>query len=75
MAANIHTHNFRQCSHASVGLAQARPNNLPGFPPTHYTVDCKQLKLDSGNGLRMNSDYALCVSCFNVILSHLTLHD
>ena len=26
MAANIHTHNFRQCSHASVGLAQARPN-------------------------------------------------
>ena len=26
MAASIHTHNFRQCSHASVGLAQARPN-------------------------------------------------
>ena len=26
MAANIHTHNFRQCSHASVGLAQAHPN-------------------------------------------------
>ena len=30
MAANrqkdIHTHNFRKCSHASVGLAQARPN-------------------------------------------------
>ena len=21
------THNIRQCSHASVGLAQARPNN------------------------------------------------
>ena len=21
-----HTHNFRKCSHASVGLAQARPN-------------------------------------------------
>ena len=30
MAANrhtyIHTHNFRKCSHASVGLAEARPN-------------------------------------------------
>ena len=26
MAASIHTHNFRQCSHASVGLAQAGPN-------------------------------------------------
>ena len=26
MAANIHTHNFRQCSHTSVGLAQASPN-------------------------------------------------
>ena len=24
----IHTHNFRICSHASVGLAQARPNNV-----------------------------------------------
>ena len=23
---DIHTHNFRKCSHASVGLAQARPN-------------------------------------------------
>ena len=28
MAASIHTHNFRQCSHTSVGLAQARPNYL-----------------------------------------------
>ena len=28
MAASRHTHNFRKCSHASVGLAQARPNNL-----------------------------------------------
>ena len=28
MAANRHTHNFRKCSHASVGLAQARPNNI-----------------------------------------------
>ena len=31
MAANrqtyIHTHNFRKYSHASVGLAQDRPNN------------------------------------------------
>ena len=26
MAADRHTHNFRKCSHASVGLAQARPN-------------------------------------------------
>ena len=26
MAANRHTPNFRKCSHASVGLAQARPN-------------------------------------------------
>ena len=25
MAANRHTHNFRECSHASVGLTQARP--------------------------------------------------
>ena len=24
--ADIHTHNFRKCSHASVGLVQARPN-------------------------------------------------
>ena len=24
---DIHTHNFRKCSHISVGLAQARPNN------------------------------------------------
>ena len=24
--ADIHTHNFRKCSHATVGLAQARPN-------------------------------------------------
>ena len=30
MVANIHTyiHDFRQCSHSSVGLAQARPNKL-----------------------------------------------
>ena len=27
MATTRHTHNFRKCSHASVGLAQARPNN------------------------------------------------
>ena len=26
MAANIHTTSAMQCSHASVGLAQARPN-------------------------------------------------
>jgi len=26
MAASRHTHNFRKCSHASVGLTQARPN-------------------------------------------------
>ena len=25
MAASIHTYNFRKCSHASVGLAQAHP--------------------------------------------------
>ena len=28
-SADIHTHNFCKCSHASVGLAQARPNNQP----------------------------------------------
>ena len=28
MAANRHTHNFRKCIHASVGLAQAHPNNV-----------------------------------------------
>ena len=30
MATNRHTHvvNFRKCSHASVGIAQARPNYL-----------------------------------------------
>ena len=27
MAADRHTHNFPKCSHASVGLAQARPND------------------------------------------------
>ena len=27
----IHTHNFRKCSHASVGLAQARPNQYIGL--------------------------------------------
>ena len=27
----IHTHNFRKCSHASVGLAQARPNERIGM--------------------------------------------
>ena len=27
MATDRHTHNFRKCSHTSVGLAQARPNN------------------------------------------------
>ena len=26
--ASRHTHNFRKCSHTSVGLAQARPNYL-----------------------------------------------
>ena len=26
MAANMHTHNFNKCSHASVGLTQSRPN-------------------------------------------------
>ena len=26
MATSRHTHNFRKCSHAGVGLAQARPN-------------------------------------------------
>ena len=31
MAASRHTHNFRKCSHASVGLAQARPNNNFAF--------------------------------------------
>ena len=28
MATSRHTHNFRKCSHASMGLAQARPNEL-----------------------------------------------
>ena len=27
--ADRHTHIFRKCSHASVGLAQARPNYTP----------------------------------------------
>ena len=27
MAADRHTHNFRKRNHASVGLAQARPNH------------------------------------------------
>ena len=31
MAANRHTHNFRKCSHASVGLAQASPNHTCWF--------------------------------------------
>ena len=48
--ADIHTHNFRKCGHASVGLAQARPNHvrfdlalfvllyclaLPAYRPSH----------------------------------------
>ena len=36
MAANIHTHNFRQCSHASVGLARARPIIFPGPASSLY---------------------------------------
>jgi len=28
MAASRHTHNFCKCSHASVGLAQARPDEV-----------------------------------------------
>jgi len=32
---DIHTHNFRKCSHASVGLAQARPNYLT---VSHFSV-------------------------------------
>ena len=29
--ADIHTHTFRKCSHASVGIAQARPNDVEHF--------------------------------------------
>ena len=32
---DIHTHNFRKCSYASVGLAQARPNKFK----TPHVVD------------------------------------
>ena len=38
--ADIHTHNFRKCSHTSVGLAQARPN---------YTWFHKKLEVGWGN--------------------------
>ena len=37
MAASIHTHNFRQCSHSSVGLAQAHPNNE--IPPAQIITN------------------------------------
>ena len=57
MAANRqtdrHTHARVQCSHASVGLAQARPNNriIPEHPhiaPTSYdlsSASCDRAKL------------------------------
>ena len=32
-----HTHAHAQCSHASVGLAQARPNNSHPLPSHHHT--------------------------------------
>ena len=34
-----HTHNFRNCSHASVGLAQARPNYVSRISPSPAHCD------------------------------------
>ena len=39
MAADRHTHNFRKCSHASVGLAQTRPNNFAAKITNKRTAD------------------------------------
>ena len=50
--------------------------NLPGFSPTHYSVVCKQ-----SNGQWEWSEneavmmYSSSISCFIIILSHLSLHD
>ena len=48
MAANIHTyihtHNFRQCNHASVGLAQAHPNYRWAILLSQQQKRCVQLE-------------------------------
>ena len=36
--ASKHTHTCAQCSHASVGLAQARPNQVPNTVPLVITA-------------------------------------
>ena len=38
-----HTHNFRKCSHASVGLAQARPNYREGVTSAKHEVQAQLL--------------------------------
>ena len=54
MATSIHTHNFRQCSHASVGLACTinYPNEAEDFqtrvyPPPSCKVEIYIMKLPS----------------------------
>ena len=36
-----HTRNFRQCSHASMGLAQARPNKTSASSTVVFVVENK----------------------------------
>ena len=41
--ASKHTHMRAQCSHASVGLAQARPNNVLSVLQANDTCECVSL--------------------------------
>ena len=40
---DIHTHNFRKCSHTSVGLAQAHPNDGVGFCHAYLRTSMKSI--------------------------------
>ena len=55
---DIHTHNFRKCSHASVGLAQARPNHTVTI--SHTKIACKVMYRTvktGGTGLDVSMSY------------------
>ena len=57
MAANKqtdrHTHARAQCSHASVGLAQARPNKWTHIPTHSESYTNSQLGFDPQHGLAL----------------------
>ena len=85
---DIHTHNFRKCSHASVGFAQARPNkdlneakvNLAdrgngSIPSSRKTETlCIQVIYNAEKLLLIGSNFFLLCHCEEPSISLLLLH-